>query len=134
MTSYRKNDQLYIVYYHRDTCQSVAFTTLYCWRPKAQNAVPGSADLCLITETDMGQAMLHVKNCGIEIIEGAVERTGATSKPLSFYIRDPDQNLIEIANILSSSAPPDYCSTGCTMTGERCAITPLVLLKPTTSA
>jgi len=44
--------------------------------------------------------MLHVKNCGVEIMEGPVERTGATGKLLSFYIRDLDQNLIEIANIL----------------------------------
>ena len=70
------------------------------FNPKAQYATPGSADLCLITETDLEQAMLHVKNCGVEIMEGPVERTGATGKLLSFYIRDPDQNLIGIANIL----------------------------------
>ena len=67
------------------------------FEPKAQNATPGSADLCLLTETELSLAMQHVQNCDVEIIEGPVERTGATGKLLSFYIRDPDQNLIEVA-------------------------------------
>ena len=67
------------------------------FEPKAKNATPGSADLCLITDTDLTQAMKHVQNCKVEIIEGPVERTGANGRLLSFYIRDPDQNLIEVA-------------------------------------
>ena len=34
---------------------------------------------------------------GVEIIEGPVERTGASGPITSVYIRDPDQNLIEVA-------------------------------------
>ncbi len=67
------------------------------FEPKAKNATPGSADLCLITDTDLTQAIKHVQNCKVEIIEGPVERTGANGRLLSFYIRDPDQNLIEVA-------------------------------------
>ena len=65
---------------------------------KAQNATPGSTDLCLITETKLEQAMAYVQACNVEIIEGPVERTGASGKLRSFYIRDPDLNLIEISN------------------------------------
>ena len=69
--------------------------------PKAYTPTPGSTDICLITETELEQAMTYVRSCNIEIIEGPVERTGARGKLLSFYIRDPDLNLIEISNQIS---------------------------------
>ncbi len=70
------------------------------FKPRAKNAIPGSADLCLITETGLEQAITHVKTCNIKIIEGPVKRTGATGRLSSFYIYDPDLNLIEISNLL----------------------------------
>ena len=66
--------------------------------PKAHKPTPGSADLCFITKTPLNEAMSHVTNCGVEIVEGPVERTGAKGSILSFYFRDPDNNLIEVAN------------------------------------
>ena len=68
------------------------------FEPKANIPTPGSADLCFITQTPLNDAMAHVKNCGVEIIEGPVERTGANGPIRSFYFRDPDHNLIEVAN------------------------------------
>jgi len=68
------------------------------FEPKANKPMPGSADLCFITQTPLDDAMAHVKNCGVEIIEGPVERTGANGPIRSFYFRDPDDNLIELAN------------------------------------
>ena len=68
------------------------------FEPKADPPVPGSEDVCLITKTDLDEAMAHVKNCGVEIIEGPCEKSGAVGPIRSFYFRDPDGNLIEVSN------------------------------------
>ena len=67
-------------------------------RPHAQNVIPGSADLCFITETPMQQVIPHLASCNVTILEGPVNRSGATGSLLSVYINDPDGNLIEISN------------------------------------
>ncbi|MGK7379588.1 VOC family protein [Planococcus sp. 1R117A] len=68
------------------------------FEPKAKTPMPGSADLCFITDTPVPEVILHLKNCQVEIEEGPVKRTGATASITSVYIRDPDENLIEISN------------------------------------
>ncbi len=68
------------------------------FEPKATCAVPGSVDLCFVTPMALGDAMSHVESCGVEIIQGPVSRTGACELLLSFYFRDPNGNLIEVAN------------------------------------
>ncbi len=68
------------------------------FEPKAERPTPGSADLCFLTETPIEQFAVHFASLGIKVIEGPVDRTGATGPIRSIYVRDPDQNLIEIAN------------------------------------
>ncbi|MEB3795869.1 MULTISPECIES: VOC family protein [Acinetobacter] len=68
------------------------------FEPKALQPTPGSADLCFISETPISEVVAHLNQLNIQIEEGPVERTGAMHPILSVYIRDPDQNLIEISN------------------------------------
>lgn len=65
--------------------------------PKASRPTPGSADLCFITSTPINDVVSEILQAGISIVEGPVERTGATGEIMSIYIRDPDGNLIEIS-------------------------------------
>ena len=63
-----------------------------------QHPTPGSADLCFITSVPIPEVIRHLAACGVAVIEGPVQRTGATGPILSIYLRDPDLNLIEISN------------------------------------
>lgn len=68
------------------------------FEPKAEHPTSGSADLCFIAETNIGEVLEELKLKNIEIVEGIVERTGALGKIKSVYFRDPDLNLIEVSN------------------------------------
>jgi catechol 2,3-dioxygenase-like lactoylglutathione lyase family enzyme len=72
------------------------------FEPKALRPTSGSADLCFIAETPLKDVIAHLHALNIEILEGPIERTGAIGKILSIYLRDPDQNLIEISNYLNA--------------------------------
>jgi catechol 2,3-dioxygenase-like lactoylglutathione lyase family enzyme len=71
------------------------------FEPKAARPTPGSADVCLITETPIDAIIAHLQSCGVPILEGPVVRTGAMGPITSVYFRDPDDNLIEVANYRS---------------------------------
>ncbi len=72
------------------------------FEPKARHAMPGSADLCFITSVPIEGVIGHLTDCDVAIIHGPVQQIGATAPLRSVYFRDPDQNLIEVANVISS--------------------------------
>ncbi|MGR0119410.1 VOC family protein [Bacillus halotolerans] len=68
--------------------------------PKAQHPLPGSADLCFITDEPINKVVEHLTKMNVNIEQGPVKRTGALGPIISVYIRDPDQNLVEISEYL----------------------------------
>ncbi|WP_434622663.1 VOC family protein [Azospirillum sp. B2RO_4] len=68
------------------------------FEPKAARPTAGSGDFCLIADTPLEEVIAHLQAKGIAIEEGPVSRTGATGPIRSVYFRDPDDNLVEIAN------------------------------------
>ena len=68
------------------------------YEPKARVSIAGSADLCFIVSERVESLQTKRVLRGVEVIEGPVDRTGATGRLRSIYIRDPDGNLIELSN------------------------------------
>ncbi|MFN8557798.1 MAG: VOC family protein [Dehalococcoidia bacterium] len=64
----------------------------------AATPTPGSGDLCFITTTPIAEVVRHLGVEGVAIIAGPGPRAGAIGPITSVYIRDPDGNLVEIAN------------------------------------
>ncbi len=65
--------------------------------PHAARPTPGSADFCLIAAGPLDRVIAHLEARGVPIEEGPVARTGARGPIRSIYLRDPDGNLVEIA-------------------------------------
>lgn len=68
------------------------------FEPKAAVAQPGSVDLCFTTDVRLEDVAAHLAREGVPIELGPVPKTGARAPLRSLYVRDPDGNLIEIAN------------------------------------
>jgi catechol 2,3-dioxygenase-like lactoylglutathione lyase family enzyme len=64
----------------------------------ADHEMPGSDDLCFLTESTPEQVVAHLKTCGAAIEEGPVTKQGARGPLRSVYCRDPDGSLIEISS------------------------------------
>ncbi len=64
----------------------------------ADAVAAGSEDLCFVAaEASADEVGAHLRECGVEITEGPVTRTGALGPITSHYCTDPDGNLIEVA-------------------------------------
>jgi catechol 2,3-dioxygenase-like lactoylglutathione lyase family enzyme len=71
------------------------------FEPKADRPTPGAADFCLLTSVPLAAVAAHLRAEGVALVAGPVPRTGATGQLESIYFRDPDGNLIEVANLLA---------------------------------
>jgi len=64
---------------------------------KARTPTPGSLDLCFLADRPLDAVIAHLEKSGVAIEEGPSKRTGARFPIRSVYVRDPDDNLIEIS-------------------------------------
>ena len=66
---------------------------------RASKAVPPCGDFCFVWEGGQPTLEARLREVGAEVEEGPVDRTGGrnggTATGTSFYIRDPDENLLE---------------------------------------
>ncbi len=68
------------------------------FKPHAGNPIAGSVDVCFLSSVSLNDWKVILKKNNIEIEIGPIKRNGAKNTIMSIYFRDPDQNLIEIAN------------------------------------
>jgi catechol 2,3-dioxygenase-like lactoylglutathione lyase family enzyme len=64
---------------------------------KAQEPTFGSGDFCLVASVPLEQVLAHLQAENIAIVAGPVIRRGALGPMRSVYFRDPDGNLVEVA-------------------------------------
>ena len=58
---------------------------------------PGSLDLCFLADRPLDEVIAHLKRENVPIEAGPDNRAGARFTIRSVYVRDPDQNLVEIS-------------------------------------
>lgn len=69
---------------------------------KARVPTFGSGDFCLIAAVPLEDVRAHLRRENIAIVAGPVTRRGAMGAMRSLYFRDPDGNLVEVSEYLSS--------------------------------
>lgn len=72
------------------------------FEPKARRPTPGAIDICFTTDVPLDEVAAHLRACSVAIELGPVDKIGARRALRSLYFRDPDGNLIEVSNELSS--------------------------------
>ena len=68
------------------------------FKTNANNPLPGTMDICFISEINVNEWIKIFDNFDIKIEDGPVHKTGANGSIRSIYATDPDKNLIEISN------------------------------------
>jgi catechol 2,3-dioxygenase-like lactoylglutathione lyase family enzyme len=64
--------------------------------PRAADPVrPGNSDLCFRWDGPVDEAAAYLRERGVEVELGPVERRGASGLGQSVYFRDPDGSLLE---------------------------------------
>jgi len=63
----------------------------------AAHPTPGSLDVCFLADRPLDEVIAQLRAAGVPIELGPVMRTGACFALRSIYVRDPDQNLVEIS-------------------------------------
>lgn len=64
--------------------------------PVAARPQPGAADVCVVVPGPVAQVQQHLHDVGVAVELGPVRRTGARGPMTSLYVRDPDDNLVEL--------------------------------------
>jgi catechol 2,3-dioxygenase-like lactoylglutathione lyase family enzyme len=67
---------------------------------KAKTPTFGSSDFCVIAAVPLDQVLAHLRAENIPIEAGPVPRRGAIGPLRSLYLRDPDGNLVEVAEYM----------------------------------
>ena len=69
---------------------------------KAHVPTFGSGDFCLIAAIPLDRVIAHLETEQIPIEAGPVQRRGALGPVRSVYFRDPDGNLVEVAEYVNA--------------------------------
>lgn len=67
------------------------------YTPHAAVTSPGTDDFCLVVTEPIDAVRERLEEHSVEIVHGPVKKTGAQGEMTSVYVRDPDENLVELA-------------------------------------
>ena len=69
---------------------------------KARNPTFGAGDFCLLAAGSLDEVIAHLAAENIVLEAGPVDRRGALGPLRSIYFRDPDGNLVEVAEYVTA--------------------------------
>ncbi|MFW5956157.1 MAG: VOC family protein [Halorhabdus sp.] len=67
------------------------------YTPHAERPEPGTGDFCLVVDDSISAVCRTLRKHDVDVIHGPVEKVGALGPMESVYVRDPDGNLVELA-------------------------------------